>query len=126
MSKPRKAPVRRAPDDDRVAWELAAVARPHLSRSDADRIYIAIGIGDTFEAIDALITTITRNRIPLRHDLVAPVAAWLDCYRGRDAEPRLRQLLAEVKLHLPQQVSAFEERFGSASAVAKNPHLQSG
>ena len=52
MSKPSRTPVRKAPDDHALAWALAAVAHPYLSRPDADRIYIAIGIGETFAAID--------------------------------------------------------------------------
>ena len=76
--------MRRAPDDDAVAWALAAAARTHLSRADADRIYIAIGIGETFEAIDALLTAIAQHRVPLGHDVVSTVASWLDCYRGRN------------------------------------------
>ena len=53
-----------------MAWELAAAAHPHLSRVDADRIYIAIGVGDTFEAIDALLTAIARDGIPGTHPTV--------------------------------------------------------
>ncbi|HVQ53027.1 MAG TPA: hypothetical protein VMS92_23575, partial [Mycobacterium sp.] len=83
MSKPRRTPVSKAPDDHALAWALAAVAQPYLSRPDADRIYIAIGIGETFAAIDALLTAIARDRIPVGDDLVATVAAWLDCYRGQ-------------------------------------------
>lgn len=113
VSAPRRAPRRRAPDDDVVAWELAVAARPHLSRVDADRIYIAIGVGDTFEAIDALLIAIARDRVPLDHDVVATVASWLDCYRGQDAEPRLRHLLAQIASSAPP-VPAFEERFKAA------------
>ena len=102
MSKPSRTPVRKAPDDHALAWALAAVAHPYLSRPDADRIYIAIGIGETFAAIDALLTAIARNGIPVGDDLAATVATWLDCYRGQDTEPRLRQLLATVKIS-PQQ-----------------------
>ena len=85
-----------APDDATLAWELAAAARPHLGRFEADRIYIAIGIGETFAAIDTLITAIARDRIALGEDLLATTSTWLDCYLGQDAEPRLRQLVAEV------------------------------
>lgn len=112
MSKPRNAPLRRAPNDGAVAWELAAVARPHLNRVDADRIYIAIGVGDTFEAIDALLTVIARDRIPLDRDVVAAVVSWLDCYRGQEAAARLRRLLAEADIISPRGVPALEERFG--------------
>ncbi|CAN5641233.1 hypothetical protein BH09ACT8_BH09ACT8_60890 [soil metagenome] len=97
MSTPRRAPGRKAPDDAALAWELAATARPYLSRVDADRIYITLGIGETFAAIDALITVIARNHIPVNDDLVATAATWLDCYLGQGAEPRLRHLLAEVR-----------------------------
>lgn len=120
VSKPSNAPMRRAPDDDAVAWELAAAAHPHLSRIDADRIYIAIGVCDTFEAIDALLTALARDRIPLDHDVVATVASWLDCYCGQDAEVRLRHLLADVESNPPQRVPAFEERFGSALIAARD------
>ena len=110
MSTPRRTRVPKAPHDDALAFELAAVARPDLSRIDTDRIYIAIGIDDTFEAIDTLITAIARDRIPLGRDLIATVANWLHCYRGQDTEPRRRHLLGEVKRGSPQQLSAFEER----------------
>ena len=57
-----------------LAWELAATARPYLSRIDADRIYITLGIGETFAAIEALITAIACNDIPLDDELMAEVA----------------------------------------------------
>jgi hypothetical protein len=103
VSAPRRTPVRKAPDDAALAWELAATARPHLSRVDADHIHITLGIGETFTAIDALITVIARNHISLSDDLVATTATWLDCYRGQDAEPRLRHLLTEVITAASQQ-----------------------
>lgn len=113
MSTPSRSPLRKAPDDEALAWELAAAARPHLNRG-ADRIYIAIGIGDTFEAIDTLITAIARDRIPLGPEVLASVATWLDCYLGQPDERRLRQLLSDVKYSRPPPLSAFEDRFGSA------------
>ena len=126
MSKPNRTPVRKAPDDDALAWALAAAAHPHLSRPDADRIYIAIGIGETFTAIDALLTAIAREAIPLGDDLVATVATWLDCYRGQDTEPRLRHLLAEVKTFPPQRISAATELPGSVPEAEQYRHRRSG
>jgi hypothetical protein len=94
-----------APDDDALAWALASAVGPHITRLEADRIYIAIGVGETFAAIDALVTAISRERIPLSDELVATLTTWLDCYVGQDAEPRLRELIAEVKSFPPQQKS---------------------
>src|ERR1700761_6477644 len=58
-------PARKAPDDVALAWELAVAAHPRLRRFEADRIYIAIGVGDAFDAIDALINAIARDRIEI-------------------------------------------------------------
>ena len=98
---------------------LAATAHPHLSRIDADRIYIALGIGETFAAIDALLTAVARDHIPLSADLVATTTSWLDCYLGHDAEPRLRQLLDAVTNVSPQQISAPTEPAESLPETAQ-------
>ena len=94
------------PNDDSLAWELAAAVRPYLNSHDAHRIYIAIGIGETFEAIDMLITLSAQDRIALGEDVVAAVHNWLDCYQGQDAEPRLRQLVSVVGTYTSKQISA--------------------
>jgi hypothetical protein len=91
----------KAPNANALAWELVAAARSHLSRVEADPIYIAIGIGETFDAIDALITAIVRQRIPVGVTLAATVTAWLDFHVGQDAEPRLRQLISEMNTYRP-------------------------
>lgn len=56
------AKTRQPLNDDALAWQLTAAARPHLSKVEADQIHIAIGIGETFAAIDALITAIARHQ----------------------------------------------------------------
>jgi hypothetical protein len=108
MSKSHE-PAPRAPDDAALAWELAAAARSYLGRVDADRIHVAIGLGETFTAIDALITAIALDRIPLTDDLITTVYSWLDCYAGQDAEPRLRLLVADVNTSSAQPLPALHE-----------------
>jgi hypothetical protein len=125
VSKPNRVPARRTPDDNALAWALASVATPHLTRRESDRIYIAIGVGETFAAIHDLITAIARGRIPLSDDLVATVTTWLDCYAGQDAESRLRQLIAEVKTRPPQQVSKTDEQRRYLRPAAKYGHRRS-
>lgn len=110
MSTPSKEPNRKPSDDDALAWALVAAASSHLSRSEADRIHICIGVDETFTAIDDLITAIVRNQILLPKDLVAGLVAWLDCYHGQPDEPRLRELLAEVTTVSLQQMSPLERR----------------
>lgn len=126
MPKPSRAPANNAPDDAALAWALAATAHPHLSRIDADPIYIALGIGETFAAIDALLTVLARNHIPLSPELGATAASWLDCYLGQDAEPRLRQLLAEIKAVSPQQISGAKESARVGPDAAQDQYRRSG
>ncbi|WP_157681620.1 hypothetical protein [Mycobacterium sp. JS623] len=92
--KPTQRPV--LPDDTKLAWELADTARNHLSAAETSSVHIAIGLGDQFAAIDLLLTVIAREQVHADADLMATVTAWLDCYRGHDDEPRLRDLLAGV------------------------------
>ena len=120
MPNPNSAKTRQPPNDDALAWQLTAAAHPHLSKVEADQIHIAIGIGETFAAIDALITVIARHQVPLDGDLMTALAAWLDCYHGHNDEPRLRHLLAEITDCSPNQVSAFEQRFGWALISARD------
>lgn len=89
-----RASRRRVPDETALAWELAAAARPQLTAAGAHRVHIAIGIGETFAAIDVLLSTIAGEQIPITPALAALVGVWLDCYTGHNDHPRLRDLLA--------------------------------
>lgn len=106
-------PSRRPPSAFDLALDLAAVARPHLTKTEANDVYVTIGVGETFAAIEALLTVITRAGIPLRPEQVGAVASWLAGYRGSDLESGLHQLLGEVKrCRAEQHPSPYEERFG--------------
>jgi hypothetical protein len=97
VSNHRRAPVPVAPDDIKLAWALADAARPYLSASEQSAIHISIGLGEAFAAIDVLVTAVARERLSLDAELVGTVTAWLDCYVGQDAEPRLREHLADIQ-----------------------------
>jgi hypothetical protein len=110
VSKPSKKPARKLPDSTALASELAAAARPQMTNVEADRIYIAIGIGEALDAIEVLITVIARKRIPVTEELAATVNTWLDCHRGHNAEPRLRKLIANAKTYRPQPMSTATQQ----------------
>lgn len=121
MSNHRKAPIPLAPDDIKLAWALADAARPYLSAPELSAIHISIGVGETFAAIDVLVTAVAREHLPLDAELVGTVTAWLDCYVGQDAEPRLREHLADIVVDdsgaaSPDGLRANPPATGSASA----------
>lgn len=86
-------------DEVELAWALAATAGPHLTAGERHDIYIAIAVGDTFPAIDALVTTVVREQLALPVDLISRFARLLDAYAGHDDEPRLRELIARIQPH---------------------------
>lgn len=81
-----------------MAWELAATAHPNLGRVEADRTYIALGIGEALAAIEALIAVVAQNHIALTDELLATVVPWLGACARHNAEPRQRELLTCVGL----------------------------
>jgi hypothetical protein len=115
-----------APDDAALAWELAATANPHLGKYELDRIYVLIGIGETFAAIEVLITVIVRDRIVIGEDLLATVVAWLDCYVGQDAEQHLRQLVGDVQTVAAQSLSTADVEASSAAGTDQTELLRFG
>jgi hypothetical protein len=118
VSKPDKLPASKLPDSTELAWRLAGAVRPYLDNLEADRIYIAIGVGEAFEAIEALITAITRRRVPIREELAVTVNTWLDCHRGHDAEPQLRKAIARAKTYRPQPIPTKS----AGPDMARNAH----
>jgi hypothetical protein len=68
-------------------------------------MFVAIGVGDGSDAIDALLGVIVKGRIAVSDELVATVRTWLDGYRGHIDEPRLRELLTNFEPLAPQQDS---------------------
>jgi hypothetical protein len=119
MTTPRRPPAQKAGADDALAWELAAVVCPYLRRADTDDIYIAIGIGETFAAIAALICALVLHQIPVSAAQAATVAAWLDRYRGHETEARLRHLIAELNIgvvhHMPASTPPRVESSGDVA-----------
>jgi hypothetical protein len=79
-----------------LAWALAEAATRHLSAVERDRVYVAIGVGETFAAIRYLIEVIACKRIGISADLVRQCTSLLDAYAGHEEEPYLRGAIAHV------------------------------
>jgi hypothetical protein len=93
-----------------LAWALADIADPQCRCTERHNIYVAIGVGDTFSAIRALVMVIVREGLPLPLDLVAALASWLDAHSHNESEPHLRGLVAMLKCRPPGDPSPPEPR----------------
>jgi hypothetical protein len=52
-----------------LAWALALAAKPHLGGFDRNDVFVAIGSGETFEAIRKLINFLAVKHVPGKSDL---------------------------------------------------------
>jgi hypothetical protein len=78
-----------------LAWALALAAKPHLGIVDRNNIFVAIGAGETFAVVRALVKWVAIKRIPVEPDLVRQCVSWLGGYVGHDDERYLRRLIED-------------------------------
>jgi hypothetical protein len=85
-------------DEANLAWELASAAKPHLGADDRDRIFVAIGAGETFEAMRMLIKFLAVKRIPVTLDMALECNAWERGYVGHQDSWSLRRYIGHFVL----------------------------
>jgi hypothetical protein len=81
-----------------LAWALAAAIDSHLAPPERQKIYTALGGGDTFLAIAALLPATVRRRLTLPPELLATIGRWLDAYEYHDHHLRLRGLVGQLRM----------------------------
>jgi hypothetical protein len=79
-----------------LAWALALAAKPHLNVVERNGVFVAIGAGETFAVVTALVKWFAIKRIFVEPDLVRQCVSWLDGYVGHEDERYLRRLIEET------------------------------
>jgi hypothetical protein len=79
-----------------LAWALADAAKPHMNAVERSEVHVSIGLGETFAAIRALITSAADKRIALPAELLERCHGWLDVHIGHEDERHLRGLVEHV------------------------------
>ena len=80
-----------------LAWDLAEIAGLHIPEPDRTAVFAAIGAGDCYTAIDALLETIVQASVPVPPSLVARIGDWLNAYIHHAEAPRLYELIKAIK-----------------------------
>jgi hypothetical protein len=80
-----------------LAWELAEVVGPVLADRDRDELYVTIGSGSSYAAIDTLLQMIVQRRLPVSVALVARIDVWSNAYVHSGDAPRLHELLDAIR-----------------------------
>lgn len=81
-----------------LAWSLIEVVKPVLPAQARVWLCAKIGAGDQVEAINELLAVLADRSVELPQPLWAPLADWMSGYLGSDSEPRLRALLARLRM----------------------------
>jgi hypothetical protein len=80
-----------------LAWDLAEIAGFHIPEPDRAAVFTAIGAGDCYTAINALLETIVQVSVPVPPSLVARIGDWLNAYIHHAEAPRLYELINAIK-----------------------------
>jgi hypothetical protein len=78
-----------------LAWALALTAKQFLNVVERNDMFVAIGAGETFAVIRALLKWFAIKRIPVEPDLVRQCGSWLDAYVGHEDERYLRRVIED-------------------------------
>jgi hypothetical protein len=81
-----------------LAWSLIDVVKPVLPAQARVWLCAKIGAGEQVEAINELLAVLADRGVELPQPLWAPLADWMSGYLGSDSEPRLRALLARLRM----------------------------
>lgn len=79
-----------------LAWEPVDIAGRRLSERNPTDVCTAIGAGDSYAAIDTLLTTIAHAKLALSPMLLAQIIEWLNAYAHHSDSPRLHELLTAI------------------------------
>ncbi|WP_319449828.1 MULTISPECIES: hypothetical protein [unclassified Mycobacterium] len=84
-----------------LVWSLVDVARAALSPDAQIWLCVKIGAGDQVEAINELLDVFAQHDVEIPTELSPPLWAWVSGYFGSDSEPRLRTLMAGLRMPDP-------------------------
>lgn len=78
--------------DQELAWLLVEAAGPGLDAEQISLVFVDIGAGDPFAAIERILSIVVGNGMPIPHDLRHEVSKWLRRYVGFADGRRLQRL----------------------------------
>lgn len=79
--------------ESELAWELADAINHLLADRDRSQLYVTIGSGDSYGAIETALQTMAHHDLSVPAELIAKLANWLDAYAHSRDVLRLHELL---------------------------------
>lgn len=110
--------------DSPLAWQLAEAARDDLAIDERNDVYIAIATGDVFWALVFLLNTIVQSGRAVPVHLADDLERWISAYRDHPDEPRLRNLVSQLKVGVDEPAAPPTRRF-LATTTQSRPKARS-
>lgn len=85
--------------DEDMAWLLVDAVKSCLTDYERTIVFVELGCGESYLAIKRILTALTSNRMTLPVALVSKLTGWLKSHAGSPEEPKLRMMLAVIRLH---------------------------
>jgi hypothetical protein len=84
--------------DHDMAWLLVDAAPSCLTGYERTKVFVELGCGKGYLAITRILSAILFNQMSLPVTVLSRLARWLNGYAGSPEEPRLRMMLAVIRL----------------------------
>ncbi|KLO42432.1 hypothetical protein [Mycobacterium nebraskense] len=83
--------------DAGMAWLLADAAERCLTGDQRTMVFVELGCGESYLAIERILRIVVGNGFPLPTALLAALTEWLGLYVGSPEERLLRDLVIRVR-----------------------------
>jgi hypothetical protein len=80
-----------------TAWQLSDNIRSVLKRADRDIVYVALGSGNTRQAMIIMLKIAVQQRLTLPESLISELDKWLRGYADDRAEEPIHCLLEQAR-----------------------------
>lgn len=83
--------------ESELAWQLVDAIGSSVAAVERAHLYAAIGSGEAYTAITAVLRMLVRDAIPLSAKLKTELTGWLAAYRHSAEAPGLLELLSLIE-----------------------------
>jgi hypothetical protein len=84
--------------DEDMAWLLVDAVDSRLTGYERTIIFVELGGGESYLVIERILTALMSTRMALPVAILSKLTGWLNSYAGSPEEPRLRMMLAVIRL----------------------------
>ena len=90
--------------DADMAWLLVDAVKSCLTGYERTIVFVELGCGESYLVIQRILTALLSTPMALPVAILSKLTGWLNGYAGSPEEPRLRVMLAVIRLQQSEAV----------------------